>query len=68
MAIMKKRVNEFPTPYTATAAISKGAVETKLSILVMGLGNIVHKQVVKGLLYLAVEVIYFVFMAVSGLH
>ena len=68
MAIMKKRINEFPTPYTATAAISKGAVETKLSILIMGLGNIVHKQAVKGLLYLAIEAIYFAFMAISGLH
>ena len=68
MAIIKKRINEFPTPYTATAAISKGAVETKLSILIMGLGNIVHKQAVKGLLYLAIEVIYFAFMAMSGLH
>ena len=66
MAIMKKRVNEFPTPYTVAEAVSKGAVETKLSMIVMGLGNMKHKQVGKGLLYLAVEVIYFVFMALGG--
>jgi len=31
-----------------------------VSALVMGLGNIVHGQVVKGLLFLAVEVAYLV--------
>lgn len=68
MGIFKKRVNQFPTPYTVKAAATKGGVETKLSMLVMGLGNIVHKQVVKGLLYLAVEVAYIAFMIVSGFH
>lgn len=68
MAIFKKRVNEFPTPYTATAAITKGSVETKLSMVVMGLGNMVHKQPVKGLAFLAVEILYIWFMVVSGFH
>lgn len=68
MGIFKKKVNEFPTPYTAMAAIKEGGIETKLSMLVMGLGNMVHKQAVKGLLYLAVEILYIVFMAVKGCH
>ena len=33
----------------------------------MGLGNFVHGQKIKGLLYLAVEVAYIVFMAVNGI-
>ena len=63
MGIFKKRVNEFPTPYTCTKAIREGGLETKLSMVLMGLGNMVHGQIVKGLLYLAVEVAYIVFMA-----
>ena len=68
MGIMKKRVNNFPTPYTAVAAITKGATETKLSMLIMGLGNIVHKQIGKGLIYLAVEILYIAFMVTNGIH
>lgn len=39
-----------------------------MSMAVMGLGNIVHKQVAKGLCYLAVEIAYIAFMIVSGFH
>lgn len=67
MGLIKKRVNEFPTPYTCTRAIREGGLETKLSMLVMGLGNFVHGQKIKGLIYLAVEVAYLVFMAVNGI-
>lgn len=68
MGIMKKKVNEFATPYTCMAAITKGGLETKLSVIWMGLGNIVHKQVVKGLLYMAAEIAYLVFMVMSGIQ
>ena len=68
MGIFKKRVNEFPTPYTCTRAIREGGLETKLSMVLMGFGNIVHGQIIKGLLYLAVEVAYIVFMVMSGAH
>ena len=67
MGIFKKRVNDFPTPYTCTRAIREGGLETKLSMILMGFGNIVHGQKIKGLLYLAVEVAYVVFMAVNGI-
>ena len=66
MLKFKKRVNEFPTPYTCMRAVREGGIETKLSMVLMGFGNIVHKQKIKGLLYLAVEVAYLVFMAVYG--
>ena len=67
MRIFKKRVNEFPTPYTCTRAIKEGGIETRLSMIVMGLGNFVHGQSIKGLLYLAVEAAYIVFMVLAGI-
>ena len=66
MGKFRKRVNDFPTPYTCMNAVREGGLETKLSMFLMGFGNMVHGQKVKGLLYLAVEVIYLVFMAVNG--
>lgn len=68
MELFQKRVNEFPTPYTAVAAIKEGGTETKLSMLVMGLGNMLHKQAVKGVLFLAAEVLYLAFMISNGFH
>ncbi len=68
MAFFKKRVNEFPTPYTVKAAVTEGGFETKLSMLIMGFGNMMHKQAAKGLVFLAVEVLYLVFMVMSGFH
>lgn len=68
MGILKKRVNEFPTPYTCMKAIREGGVETKLSMVLMGFGNIVHGQLVKGMIYLALEVAYIVFMVMAGFH
>ena len=67
MSLFKKRVNEFPTPYKCKNAIKEGGLETKLSMILMGLGNIVHGQVIKGLLYLAIEIAYIVFMVVNGI-
>ena len=57
-----------PSPYTFKAALEKGDIFTKLSALVFGLGNIVHKQYVKGLLFLAGEVGFILFMIFSGAH
>lgn len=68
MELFQKRVNEFPTPYTAVAAIKEGGTETKFSMLVMGLGNMLHKQAVKGALFLAAEVLYLAFMITNGFH
>lgn len=48
-------------------AIKEGGMETKLSMVLMGLGNIVHGQRIKGLLYLAIEAAYIVFMLVNGI-
>lgn len=64
----KKRVNYFATPYTVTNAVKEGGMATKLSMLIMGFGNIAHKQIIKGLLFLALEVAYFFFMIQNGFH
>ena len=61
-----KKVSDFATPYTVTNAITKGGLFTKLTMLIMGLGNIAHKQIIKGLLFLAIEVAYIFFMATNG--
>ena len=49
-------------------AVKKGGIETKLSMVLMGFGNIVHGQMIKGLIYLAVEAAYVVFMVMAGAH
>lgn len=36
MSMFKKKINEFPTPYTCKNAVKKGGVETKLSMILMG--------------------------------
>lgn len=46
--------------------LSRGGLETKLSMVLMGFGNMVHGQRIKGLLYLAIEVFYIVFMVMIG--
>ncbi len=66
MGILKKRVDDFPTPYTFSAAMKEGSAATKLSALVMGLGNMMNGQIEKGLVFLAVEVCYLVFMVKNG--
>lgn len=47
-------------------ALLKGNLITKLSFLIMGLGNICRKQVVKGLLFLAVEAAFIFYMLMTG--
>lgn len=62
----KKTANEFKSVYTVSNAVKKGSIVTRLSMLVMGLGNIAHKQIGKGLLFLLGEVIYIAYMAMTG--
>ena len=64
----KKKVKEFATEYTLANAIKKGDVFTRLSLIIMGFGNIVHKQILKGLMFLGVEVAYIWFMITSGFY
>ena len=61
------RENQNPS---LTAALKNGGPLVWLSCLVMGLANIVSGQIIKGLLFLAVEigVIYFLVMPYGGLY
>ena len=67
MAIWKKKAKQFDEPYKVSKAITKGNAATKLSMIIMGFGNIAHKQVIKGLLFLAMEAAYIWFMVTSGI-
>jgi arabinogalactan oligomer/maltooligosaccharide transport system permease protein len=44
----------------------KGSWRTKLSFLIMGFGNLTCGQIVRGLLYLAFEVVFFGYTATTG--
>lgn len=68
MKLFKKKMNDFPTPYTVSNAVRKGGAATRLTMLILGFGNIAHKQVVKGLLFLASEILFLWFMATSGVY
>ena len=49
-------------PYSFKNAIKNGNALTRLSCLIMGLGNIAHKQIIKGLVFLLCEIGYFWFL------
>ena len=63
-----KKNNEFQSPYTVSNAIVKGGWTTKISILIMGFGNLCAKQFVKGFSFLAIEIAYVWFMIKEGFH
>ena len=48
--------------------IAKGDLWTKLSMLIMGSGLIAHKQRIKGLIVLLIEVGFILFMLGNGIH
>lgn len=47
---------------------SKGDAGTKLSYIIMGAGSMMHKQIGKGLIFLASEIAYIYFMATFGIN
>ena len=63
----KRKMKEFASTYSLKNAFVKGDIFTKLSAVVMGLGNIVRGQVVKGLLFLAVQAAYIIYMIKVGI-
>ena len=64
----KKRMNDlFPT-YTVGGAIAHGDWATRLSMLIMGFGCMIHRQLIKGLIMLALECAYVLFMVKKGAH
>ena len=72
MSKEKKRASkkEFENLYPLSEALTKGGPIIWLSCLIMGLGNILAGQIVKGLLFLAIEVAVIVYMVLptGGIH
>ena len=72
MSKEKKRASkkEFETLYPLSEALTKGGPIIWLSCLIMGLGNILAGQFVKGLLFLAIEAAVVVYMVLptGGFH
>jgi arabinogalactan oligomer/maltooligosaccharide transport system permease protein len=69
-ALSKKRKSASalpPSPYSLPVALQKGDILTRGSAVVFGLGNMVRGQVVKGILFLAVEVLFIWLLIRSGL-
>ena len=66
--IFKRKPSEFDTEYTVTNAIKKGDFMTRLSMIVMGAGNIARKQIVKGILYFITELAYIFYMVSYGIY
>ena len=62
---MKKK-SMFKSEYTLFDAVIKGGWTTKLSMVVMGFGNIAHKRVIKGLIFLLLEATFIFYMVVIG--
>lgn len=58
---------KYSDPHTLRAAITHGDLGTRLSLIFCGAGNILHKQVGKGILFLVVELIYFLYMMTAGI-
>lgn len=47
-------------------AFKRGSLATRLSFFIMGAGHFLHRRYVKGALYLAVQVLFFLFMISGG--
>lgn len=62
----KHNNRSFKNPYTISNAIKKGDILTRISFLVFGFSNLIRKQIVKGLTFLALEVAFIYFMIVTG--
>ena len=58
----KKKIRRSDYQYTVFKAMRNGDWITRLSFLIMGFGNIVRKQFVKGLSFLVLESIFIYFM------
>ncbi len=54
-------------PNSLRSALKNGGKVVWLSCLLMGLGNLVAGQTIKGLIFLAIELAYIAYMALSGI-
>lgn len=70
LPVKDKKPNIFTRFFTGLLELGydivHGSVATKLSFVVMGLGQIIRGQIVKGILYAVIEVLFVVFMVFFG--
>lgn len=64
----KSNINTSLRDIEGIASFIQGNGITKLSALVFGLGNLVHKQIIRGLLMLFVEIVYIYYMITVGFN
>lgn len=62
----EKDIVRKPSDATVKDAFVKGNIITKLSFVIFGLGNLVNRQIAKGLVFLALEAAYIYYMINSG--
>ena len=46
---------------------SEGTFSTRMSFLIMGFANLLNKQIIKGLIYLLIEIIYIIYLFTIGI-
>lgn len=69
MATAKKAIEKDVSQKNGLLAVfQRGDLFTKLSFLIFGVGNLGHKQIVKGLIFLGLEVAYIAYMVTNGFH
>lgn len=70
MGMMKKKAQPaYSRPGDAgiPQAFKNGNAITKISFFVFGLGNLMNRQIVRGLIFLALEIGYFIYMITFGI-
>ena len=70
MGVFKKKdqpVYARPADASVSQAFKNGNIMTRLSFFIFGLGNIVNKQIVRGLILLALEIGYFAYLFSFGI-
>lgn len=68
MALLRKREAKVQEEITVREALKNGDVFTKLSAVIMGLGNLIRGQIIKGIMFLALEIYFIVFLITDGIN
>lgn len=68
-SLKKKAPSEYskPAQYSCFEAFKRGDVVTKLSLFIFGLGNLLNKQIARGIIFLGIELAYIWFMVSHGI-
>ncbi|MDO5518614.1 MAG: sugar ABC transporter permease, partial [Clostridium sp.] len=61
-------IDKVNAEYTVSNAFKNGDKLTKLSMFILGAGNLAHKEYVKGILFLLTEILFIFEMITTGLH